>query len=43
MTPEEFKRYQEGAKAQDEVKAEPDGQAETVKKDKKDTKKGEKK
>jgi hypothetical protein len=37
MTPEEFKRYQEGAKAQNEVKAE------TVKKDKKDTTKGEKK
>ena len=37
MTPEEFKRYQEGAKAQDEVKAE------TGKKDKEDTEKGEKK
>ena len=43
MTPEEFKRYQGGAKAQEEVKAEPDGQAETGKKSKKGTEKGEKK
>ena len=43
MTPEEFKCYQEGAKAQDEVKAEPGGQAETGKKDKEGTEKGEKK
>ena len=43
MTPEEFKRYQGGAKAQDEVKAEPDGEAQTGKKDKKGQEKGEKK
>ena len=43
MTPEEFKRSQAWAKAQDEVKAEPGGQAETGKKEKKGTEKGEKK